>query len=89
MSVDTWIGDWNNNRYRAAEMSYAHLRLGRTLATGAERTHAPLIFGETGASGPGLALLMGLMRTGTTLISVSGGTGGHAKSALTMSVPGI
>ncbi|KGJ06671.1 hypothetical protein SAMN04487972_102283 [Paracoccus halophilus] len=45
-----WITDWDNSRYRAAELSYSELRLRSRLDQNVDISHSPLIFGDVVAS---------------------------------------
>lgn len=84
-----WFSDWNNARYRASELSYARLRLSDRLADDMQITHLPLIFGDTGAAGPGLALGLALdpalPHPGPCLVSA--GTYGRGERSALVVVP--
>ncbi len=53
--------DWNNGRYRAAQMSYAMVRTTPRLVPGIEPEHVALQFGDTGAAAQLLALTQALL----------------------------
>lgn len=80
--IQHWISDWNNSRYRAAEMSYAQLRLTAQLERPLQVVHPVLRLGDVGAAGPAVALSLAANLEGESLITSSGGRGGHYKGAL-------
>lgn len=75
--------DWNNSRYRAGEMALSVVRLGPHFTGDAEIMHPALDFGDTGAAGQAIALLLALELGGNTLITGSGVLS-HKRSALTL-----
>lgn len=60
--VDHLWTDWNNGRYRAAQMSYAMLRSTQRLAADITPEHVSMTFGDTGAAAQLLALGQGLVQ---------------------------
>lgn len=80
--VSCWITDWNNSRYRAAELSYSELRLRRRLGQNAEISHSPLVFGDVGAAGLGVAMVMGIMQPSSLLTASISGSGDRAALVL-------
>lgn len=85
--VDRWPTDWNNSRYRAAELSYVRLRLGGVIADGVEPAHPALTFGETGAAGAAMAMALSGVGTGRTLIT-SGAPGSNGRAAIVVDMGG-
>jgi hypothetical protein len=67
-----WFTDWNNSRYRAAELSYAQLRMASRLADDIEMSHLALLLGDTGAAGQGIAMALAATQSGVSLVSGSG-----------------
>ncbi|MDO5622974.1 MAG: hypothetical protein Q4G24_16125 [Paracoccus sp. (in: a-proteobacteria)] len=80
--ISCWITDWNNSRYRAAELSYSELRLRRRLGQSAEIAHSPLIFGDVGAAALGVGLVMGVTQPSCLLTVSSSGSGARAALSL-------
>lgn len=83
MQIRLWVSDWNNSRYRAAEFSYAQLRMTQRLHKPLKVIHSALLFGDTGAAGPAISLALALAETpDMALITTSGGLGCRTKGAL-------
>jgi len=67
--VTNVVSDWNNNRYRAAELSYSMLRASDRLSAGIDVGHISVNFGDLGAAAQLFAMLMS--HEGTSLMSAS------------------
>lgn len=86
-----WVSDWNNGRYRAAELAYAQLRVGgRHGEEALEAEPMALAFGDVGAASPvlGLALALDLMAAEAARVAEmaqaagAGESGTRARAAL-------
>ncbi|MFD1798208.1 hypothetical protein FQV27_16715 [Paracoccus aurantiacus] len=69
--IPLWLTDWNNGRYRAAELSYCQLRLQYALAEDLVILHLPLIFGDLGAATHGLGLALAAADGNSALLTAS------------------
>ncbi|ABD55929.1 hypothetical protein [Jannaschia sp. CCS1] len=85
--VTRWLTDWNNSRYRAAEMSYLRLRIGEVLADGTEPDHLALRLGETGAAGPAMALAIHGFEAGGRILLTSGAPGSNLRAVVVIDGP--
>jgi hypothetical protein len=80
------LTDWNNSRYRAAEFSYAMVRLSGLLgATAAEASHPTHQFGQCGAGW--LAAVLGTQSTGSALV-LSGNEADGTRGAFVIAFAG-
>lgn len=69
--IPLWLTDWNNGRYRAAELSYCQLRLQYALAEDLTILHLPLIFGDLGAATHGLGIGLAAVDGSSALLTAS------------------
>ncbi|RVV98319.1 hypothetical protein EKE94_05155 [Mesobaculum littorinae] len=83
--VDVWVTDWNNSRYRAAELSYLRVRLGSVLAPGCAPAHQALDTGDIGAAGPAFAVALALGTPGLMLVT-AGSPGSNLRAAIALTL---
>lgn len=79
--IPLWITDWNNGRYRAAELSYCQLRLQYALTDRPDILHLPLIFGDIGAATLGVGLGIATAHQ-NLLLTASASKSGHRAAVL-------
>lgn len=83
-TVDCLMTNWNNNRFRAAEISYTQLRTQNLQSPEFDVVHPALTFGDLGAAFPGVALALALDQTVNSLVAISGGPGQHLRGAISL-----
>lgn len=73
VQINDLISDWNNSRYKAAELSYAMLRLSSSFAKPPEPDYPALFYGDTGVGwlGPVLARIT-QAKNGAKLLALCG-----------------
>lgn len=76
VDIPLWMTDWNNGRYRAAELSYCQLRLQYALTDRPDILHLPLIFGDIGAATMGVGLAIATAHR-TALLTASASKSGY------------
>ncbi|MBY5931933.1 hypothetical protein KUV51_02875 [Tateyamaria omphalii] len=84
--VTRWLTDWNNGRYRAAELSYVQMRISERLKDGVLPDHPALRFGDTGAAGPAMAIALHANDPGRLLLTC-GAPGSNLRAALVVDTP--
>ncbi|APX12009.1 hypothetical protein [Tateyamaria omphalii] len=68
-SITRWLTDWNNSRYRAAELSYVRVRMGERLAVFGEPDHPALQFRGISTAAPAMAVAVHADAPGRLLVT--------------------